>query len=217
MAKILEFQLQYQSFQWIFRIDWFDLLAVQGTPKTLLQHHSSQASIVWHSAFFDGQGGVACCGSWGHKESDTTERLNWTAFFIVQLSHPYMITGKIIALTRQTFVGKVMSLLFNVLSRLVIAFLPRSKESFMHFSFDPVIPLIGIYPEGTCPTTWKYICTVLLVIALEVPNTGYYLNAHTQKRGWINYDISTHRVLCSCEKRIKIFMKWYGVTFRTYC
>ena len=76
-----------------------DLLAVQGTLKSLLQHHSSKASILWSSAFF-----------------------------IVQLSHPYMTTGKTIALTRQTFVGKVMSLLFNMLSRLVITFLPRSKR-----------------------------------------------------------------------------------------
>ena len=81
-----------------FRMDWLDLLAVQGTLKSLLQHHSSKASILWHSAFF-----------------------------IVQLSHPYMTTGKTIALTRQTLVGKVMSLLFKVLSRLVITFLPRSK------------------------------------------------------------------------------------------
>ena len=82
----------------IFRMDWLDLLAVPGTPKSLLQHHSSKASIFWHSACF-----------------------------IVQLSHPYMTTGKNIALTRRTFVGKVMSLLFNILSRLVITFLPRSK------------------------------------------------------------------------------------------
>ena len=80
-----------------FRMDWFDLLAVQGTIKSLLQHHTSKASILLHSAFF-----------------------------IVQLSHPYMTTGKTIALTRWTFVGKVMSLLFNMLSRLVITFLPRS-------------------------------------------------------------------------------------------
>ena len=78
-----------------FRIDWLDLLAVQGTLKNLLQHHSSKASIFWHSAFFT-----------------------------VQLSHPYMTTGKTIALTSWTFVGKVMSLLFNMLSRLVIIFLP---------------------------------------------------------------------------------------------
>ena len=81
-----------------FRMDWLDFLAAQGTLKSLLQHHSSKAFIFWHSAFFT-----------------------------VQLSHPYMTTGKTIALTRQTFVGKVMSLLFNMLSRLVITFLPRSK------------------------------------------------------------------------------------------
>ena len=81
-----------------FRIAWFDLLAIQGTLKSLLQHHSSKASALWCSAFF-----------------------------MVQLSHPYMTTGKTIALTRQTFVNKVMSLLFNMLSRFVIAFLPRSK------------------------------------------------------------------------------------------
>ena len=81
------------------RMDWLDLLAVQGTLKSLLQHHSSKASILWCSAFF-----------------------------IVQLSHPYMATGKTIVLTRQIFVGKVMSLLFNVLSRLVITYLPRSKS-----------------------------------------------------------------------------------------
>ena len=85
-----------------FRMDWLDLLAVQGTLKSLLQHHSSKASILWHSAFFT-----------------------------VQPSHPYMTTGKTIALTRQTFVGKVMSLLFNMLSRLVITFLPRSKCLFI--------------------------------------------------------------------------------------
>ena len=82
-----------------FRMDWLDLLAVQGTLKSLLEHHSSKASILHRSAFF-----------------------------IVQLSHPYMTTGKFIALTRWTLVGKVMSLLLNILSRLVISFLPRSKH-----------------------------------------------------------------------------------------
>ena len=81
-----------------FRMDWLDLLAVQGTLKSLLQHHSSKTSILWCSAFFT-----------------------------VQLSHPYKTTGKTIASTRETFVGKVISLLFNMLSRLVITFLPRSK------------------------------------------------------------------------------------------
>ena len=82
-----------------FRMDWLDLLAVQGTLKSLLQHHSSKASILRHSAFFT-----------------------------VQLSHPYRTTGKTIALPKRTFVGKVMSLLFNILSSLVITFLPRSKH-----------------------------------------------------------------------------------------
>ena len=104
VANVLEFQLQHQSFQWIFRMisfkmNWLDLLAVQGTLKSLLQHYSSKASILWCSAFF-----------------------------IVQLTHPYMTTGKTIALTRWIFVGKVMSLLFNMLSRLVINFLQRSKH-----------------------------------------------------------------------------------------
>ena len=84
-----------------FRMDWLDVLAVQGILKSLLQHHSSKASIPWCSAFF-----------------------------IIQLSHPYMTTGKTIGLTRWTFVGKVMSLLFNVLSRLVVTFLPRSISVF---------------------------------------------------------------------------------------
>ena len=82
-----------------FSMDWLDLLAVQGTLKSLLQHHSSKASILWRSAFFT-----------------------------VQLSHPYMTTGKTIALTRRTLVGKIMSLLLNMLSRLLITFLPRSKQ-----------------------------------------------------------------------------------------
>ena len=91
-----------------FRMDWLDLLAIQRTLKSLLQHHSSKASILQHSAFF-----------------------------IVQLSHPYMTTGKTLALTRQTFVGKVMSLLFNMLSRLVITFLPRSKRLLISWLQSP--------------------------------------------------------------------------------
>ena len=91
-----------------FRMDWLVLFAVQGTLKNLLQHHSSKVSILWRSAFF-----------------------------IVQLSHPYMTTGKIIALTRQTFVGKVMSLLFNMLSRLVITFLSRSKRLLISWLQSP--------------------------------------------------------------------------------
>uniref|UniRef100_A0AC11E4L2 Uncharacterized protein n=1 Tax=Ovis aries TaxID=9940 RepID=A0AC11E4L2_SHEEP len=89
-------------------MDWLDLLVVQGTLKSLLQHHSSKASII-----------------------------QCAAFFIVQLSHPYMTTGKTIALTRWTFVGKVMSLLFNMLSRLVIAFLQRSKHLLISWLQSP--------------------------------------------------------------------------------
>ena len=97
-----------------FRMDWLDLLAVQGTLKSLLQHHSSKASVLWPSAFF-----------------------------IVQLSHPYMTTGKTIALTRQTFAAKVMSLLFNTLSRLVIPFLPRSKP----LNFMAALTKLSKYPQ----------------------------------------------------------------------
>uniref|UniRef100_A0AC11DWD9 Uncharacterized protein n=1 Tax=Ovis aries TaxID=9940 RepID=A0AC11DWD9_SHEEP len=89
-------------------MDWLDLLAVQGTLEGLLQHHSSKASILWRSAFFT-----------------------------VQLSHPYMTTGKTIALTRRTLVGKVMSLLLNMLSRLVITFLPRSKRLLISWLQSP--------------------------------------------------------------------------------
>ena len=92
----------------IFRMDWLDLLAVQGTIKSLLQHHSSKASILQHSAFLT-----------------------------VQLSHPYMTTGKTIAWTRRTFIGKVMSLLLNMLSRLVITFLPRSKRVLISWLQSP--------------------------------------------------------------------------------
>ena len=91
-----------------FRMDWLDILAIQGTLKSLFQHHSSKASILWHSAFF-----------------------------MDQLSHPYMTTGKTIALTRWTFVGKIMSLLLNMLSRLVIAFLPRSKRLLISWLQSP--------------------------------------------------------------------------------
>ena len=104
-----------------FRMDWLDLLAVQGTLKSLLQHHSSKASILWHSAFF-----------------------------IVQLSHPYRTTGKTIALTRQTFVGKVMSLLFNMLSMLVITFLPRSKCLLISWLQSPSAVILEPPPNKVC-------------------------------------------------------------------
>ena len=121
-----------------FRMDWFDLLAVQGTLKSLLQHHSSKASILQHSAFFT-----------------------------IQLSHPYMTTGKTIALTRQTFVGKVMSLLFNILSRLVITFLPRSKRLLISWLQSPSavilepkkqsLSLFPLFPHVFAMKWWDWI------------------------------------------------------------
>ena len=102
-----------------FRMDWLDLLAVQGTLRSLLQHHSSKASILWCSAFFT-----------------------------VQLSHPYVTTGKTIALTTQTFVGKVMSLLFNMLSRLVITFLPRSKHLLISWLQSPSAVILEPPPKN---------------------------------------------------------------------
>ena len=118
VTTVLEFHLQHQSFQWIFGLiffsmDWLDLHAVQGTLKSLFQHHSSKASIFQCSAFFT-----------------------------VQLSHPYMTTGKTIALTRQTFVGTVMSLFFNMLSRLVITFLPRSKRRLIPWLQSPSVVIL---------------------------------------------------------------------------
>ena len=109
----MEFQLQHQSSSVYsgpisFRMDWLDLLVVQGTLKSLLQHHSSKVSVLWCSAFF-----------------------------IVQLSHPYMTTGKTIALTRWTLVGKVISLLFNMLSRLAITFLPKSRRLLISWLQSP--------------------------------------------------------------------------------
>ena len=114
-----------------FRIDWFDLLAVQGTLKSLLQHHSSEASIFWRSAFF-----------------------------MVQLSHPNMTTGKTIDLTVWTFVSKVMSLVFNMLSRLIIAFLPKSKP--LVISWLPSLSTVILEPKKiksvTVSTFSPYIC-----------------------------------------------------------
>jgi len=114
-----------------FRMDWLDLLAVQGTLKSLFQHHNSKASILQHSGFF-----------------------------IVQLSHPYMTTGKIITLTRRTFVGKVMSLLFTMLSRFVIVFLPRSKRLLISWlqSQSAVILEPKKIKSGTVSTFPTFIC-----------------------------------------------------------
>ena len=111
-----------------FRIDWFDLFAVQGTLKSLLQHHSSKASVLLHSAFF-----------------------------MVHLSHPYRTTEKTIALTRQIFVGKVMSLLFNMLSKFVIVFLPRSKCLLISWLQSPSAVILEPkkIKSATASTGWR--------------------------------------------------------------
>ena len=108
-----------------FRMDWLDLLAVQGTLKSLLQHHSSKASLLWRSAFFT-----------------------------VQLSHPYMTTRKTIALSRRTFVDKVMSLLFNMLPRLVITFLPRSK----HLNFMAAVTICSDFGVQKNKVSHCFLC-----------------------------------------------------------
>ena len=123
-----------------FRMDWLDFLAVQGILKSLLQHHSSKAPILWRSAFF-----------------------------IVQLSHPYMTIGKTIALTRQTFVGKVMCLSFNMLSRLVITFLSRSKRLLISW---PQPPSVWYYNDKYLPL---YICQNHRMIPRVSPNVNYGL------------------------------------------
>ena len=129
VARVLEFNFRISpsndySGLIPFRIDWFDLLTAQGTLKSLLQHHNSKASIFWHSAFF-----------------------------IVQLSHPYTTPGKTIALTIWTFAGKVTSLLFNMLSRLVITFLPRSKCLNLMAAVTAVI----LEPEKIKPDTVSFL------------------------------------------------------------
>ena len=144
-------------------MDWFDHLAVQGTLKTLLHHHSSKASILRHPAFF-----------------------------IVQLSHPYMTTGKTIALTRQTFVGKVISLLFNMLSRLGITFLPRSKHHLISWLQSPSAVILGpkIIKSVTVSILSPSVChevmqpdAIILVFWLLSFKSTFSLSSFTFKRG----------------------------------
>ena len=148
-------------------MDWLDLLAVQGTLKSLLQHHSSKASI-----------------------------LPCSAFFTVQLSHPYMTTGKTIALTRRTFVGKVMSLLLNMLSRLVITFLPRSKCLLISWLQSPSVVILE--PQKIKSDT---VSTVSPSISHEVVGLEHtkitVMNLSHEYLMWIlNYELSFHIHFC---------------------
>ena len=192
VAKVLEFQLEHQSFHEysgliFFRMDWLDLLALQGTLKSLLQHHSLKASILQHSDFF-----------------------------IVQLSHPYMTTGKTIAFTRWIFVGKVMSLLFNMLSRLVIMFLPRSKRLLTSWLQSPstVIwkpPKIRSFIVSTVSPS---IChevmepdAMILVFWMLCFKSTFSLSFFTFIKRLFNfYSLSAIRVVSSAYLRLLIFL-----------
>ena len=170
-----------------FRMDWLDLLAVQGTLKSLLQHHSSNASIFGtHSP----------------------------TFFIVQLSYPHMTTGKTIALTRQTFVGKVMSLLSNMLSRLIITFLPRSKHLFISWLQSPSAVILGPRKINTVSTVSPFIChdvlgpdAMILVFWMLSFKPTFSLSSFTFiKRLFSSSSLSTIRVVSSAYLRLLIFL-----------
>ena len=167
-----------------FSMDWLDLLAVQGTLKNLLQHHSSKASILQHSAFFT-----------------------------VQLSHPYMITGKNIALTRQTFVGQVMSLLFNMLCRLVITFLPRSKCLLISWLESPSAVILEprkIKPATVSPSICHEVMgpdAMIFVFWMLSFKSTFSLSAFTFIKGlFSSSSLSTIRVVSSAYLRLSIFL-----------
>ena len=168
-----------------FRMDWLDIFAVQGTLKSLLQHHSSRASILRHSAFF-----------------------------IVQLLHPYMTTGKTIALTRQIFVGKVMSLLFNMLSRLIITFHPRSKRLFISWLQSPSAVILEPpkIKSDTVSTVSKSIChevmgpdAMILVFWMLSFKSTFSLSSFIFKRLFSSSSLSAIRVVSSALQRLLIF------------
>ena len=170
-----------------FRIDWFDLLAVQATLKSLLQHHSSKASI-----------------------------LQCSAFFTVQLSHPYVTTGKTIALTRWTFVGKILSLLFNILSRLVISFLPRSKRLLISWLQSPSAVILEPpkIKSATVSTVSPSIChevmgpdTMIFIFWMLSFKPTFSLSSFTFiKRLFSSSSLSAIRVVSSAYLRLLIFL-----------
>ena len=168
-----------------FRIDWLDLLAIQGTLKSLLQHHSSKASI-----------------------------LQLSAFFLIQLSHPYVTTGKTIAFIRQTFVGKVMPLLFNMLSRLVITFLPRSKHLLISWLRSPSAVILEPpkMKSVTVSTVFPSIChevmgpdAMVLVFWMLSFKPPFSLSSFTFKSLFSSL-LSSVRVVSSAYLRLLIFL-----------
>ena len=170
-----------------FRMDWMDLFAIQGTLKSLLQHHSAKASILWCSAFFT-----------------------------VQLSHPYMTTGKTIALTRHTFVGKIMSLLFNKLSSLVITFLPRSKGLLISWLQSPSAVILEPQKikSDTVSTVSPSIChevmgqdAMILVLRMLSFKPTFSLCSFTFKRLFSSSSLSAIRVVSSAYLRLLIFLQ----------
>ena len=170
-----------------FRINWLDLLAAQGTLKSLLQHHSSKSSILWHSAFF-----------------------------IIQLSHPCMTTGKTIALTRWIFVGKVMSLFFNMLFRLVITFLPRNKHLLISWLQSPSAVILELkkMKSATVSTVSPSIChevmepdAKILVSWMLSFKPTFSLSSFTFiKRLFGSSSISAKRVMSSAYQKLLIFL-----------
>ena len=168
-------------------MDWFDLLAVQATLKSLLQLHSSKASI-----------------------------LRCSAFFMVQLSHPYVTTGKTIALTRWTFVGKVMSLLFNILSRLVIAFLPRSKRLFISWLQSPSAVIleskkvksvtVSIFSPSICIKWWDWMSWSLLFFECWVLSQLFHSPFSLSSRLFNSSLLSAISVVSSAYLRLLIFL-----------
>ena len=169
-----------------FRMDWLDLLAVQGTLKSLLQHHSLKPSI-----------------------------LQCSAFFIVQFSHPYMTTGKTIALTRRTFVGKVMSLLFNMLSRLIVAFLPRSKRLLISCLQSPSSVIlepkkiksvtVSIVTPSVCHEVMRPVAMILVFCGLGFKPT-FRLSASTFIKRLFSSLFSAIRVVSSVYQRLLMFL-----------
>ena len=183
VAKVLELQLQHQSFRWIFRTDFLDLLAVQGTLKSL-QHHSSKASV-----------------------------LRCSAFFMVQLSHPYMTTGKTIALTRWTFVGKVMSLPFNMLSRFVITFFSRIKHLLISWLQSPSAVIlerkkiksvtVSILSPSICHLAWDRMPWSLF---FECWVLSQLFHSPLSSRGSLVPLLSAIRVVSSAYLRLLLFL-----------